>query len=207
MWLAERNQIRRHLEKAVCLVAGDLLLPVGDLHAHDDGRDGRWAFTRENQRVIQRGAEIANPIRGQNNTRWAGCPPGGWIWSGRTCYETAFEVVVYLLVTNWNPFLNLAEKFAITHAEKYFIAGEHLLLPAIEYIYIWNLFAIIEKDKRLVTPILDRVEKKIGQYKNETGRRRANLERSIRKRFEYKPFDSSKSLPNYAMLNAFFSRP
>ena len=63
-----------------------------------------------------------------------------------------------------------AEKFAITHAEKYFIAKEHLLLPAIEYIYIWNIFAIIEKDKRLVTPILERVQKKITQYKHETGK-------------------------------------
>lgn len=63
-----------------------------------------------------------------------------------------------------------AEKFAITHAEKYFIAEEHLLLPAIEYIYIWNIFAIIEKDKRLVAPILERVEKKIDQYKFEAGK-------------------------------------
>lgn len=90
------------------------------------------------------------------------------------------------LFTNWNQsILNLAEKFAITHAEKYFITNEHLLLPAIEYIYIWNLFAIIEKDKRLITPILDRVEKKIGQYKNEIGRRRIEVNRSLRKCFRF----------------------
>ena len=78
-----------------------------------------------------------------------------------------------LLIIEFKSILNLAEKFAITHAEKYFITGEHLLLPAIEYIYIWNLFVVCEKDKRLITPILERVEKKIGQYKNEIGRRKA----------------------------------
>lgn len=215
MWLAERHQIRRHLEKAVCLVAGDLLLPVGDLHAHDDGRDRRRAFTRENQRVIQRGAETANSIRGQDNTRWAGCPAGGWIWSGRlfrsgcvcssVCASVRYAATSLLIGIH---FLNLAEKFAITHAEKYFIAGEHLLLPAIEYIYIWNLFAIIEKDKRLVTPILDRVEKKIGQYKNESGRWRTSSVRfcdwSGTKQFAAKSASNSNKITQTKCLSLSF---
>lgn len=62
-----------------------------------------------------------------------------------------------------------AEKFAVTHAEKYFTAGQHLLLPAFEYIYIWNIFVIIEKDTSLVAPILKRIETKLQYYDYEHG--------------------------------------
>jgi hypothetical protein len=57
----------------------------------------------------------------------------------------------------------------VTHAGKYFTAGNHLLLPAFEYIYIWNIFAIIEKDPSLVHPILSRIEAKLEHYAYEEG--------------------------------------
>ncbi|RWS25081.1 tetratricopeptide repeat protein 39B-like protein [Leptotrombidium deliense] len=60
-----------------------------------------------------------------------------------------------------------AEKFAITKSIKYMEQDEHLLLPALEFLYIWNIFAILEKCNHLVNPMLKLIEQKLNQYKYE----------------------------------------
>src|SRR5699024_858950 len=70
-----------------------------------------------------------------------------------------------------------AEKFAIIQSDKYFSRNQKLLLPAIvsflpltktvtvisylfaqEFMYIWNIFAVIGQSPHLLNPILERIE-------------------------------------------------
>ncbi|OTF75722.1 hypothetical protein BLA29_001675 [Euroglyphus maynei] len=73
-----------------------------------------------------------------------------------------------------------AEKFAIVQSQRYFDHDQQLVLPAIvsvihyilltnhnhtititqqEYMYIWNIFAVIGQSPHLLNPIMERVEK------------------------------------------------
>ena len=52
-----------------------------------------------------------------------------------------------------------AEKFSCIQSEKYFAHNGHLLIPAIEFMYIWNIFAVIGQAPNLLTPLLERIEK------------------------------------------------
>ncbi|KAH9517525.1 Tetratricopeptide repeat protein 39B, variant 3 [Dermatophagoides farinae] len=52
-----------------------------------------------------------------------------------------------------------AEKFAIVQSQRYFNHNNQLVLPAIEYMYIWNIFAVIGQSPHLLNPILERVQK------------------------------------------------
>ncbi|KAH9420264.1 LOW QUALITY PROTEIN: tetratricopeptide repeat protein 39B-like [Dermatophagoides pteronyssinus] len=52
-----------------------------------------------------------------------------------------------------------AEKFAIVQSQRYFDHDQQLVLPAIEYMYIWNIFAVIGQTPHLLNPIIERVEK------------------------------------------------
>ncbi|XP_074593365.1 tetratricopeptide repeat protein 39B-like isoform X2 [Brevipalpus obovatus] len=59
-----------------------------------------------------------------------------------------------------------AEKFAITTSERYVSGVKELVAPGLEFMYIWNIWAILEKDKKLVDPILDLIESKLSKLKH-----------------------------------------
>nr|CAD7420367.1 unnamed protein product [Timema poppensis] len=51
------------------------------------------------------------------------------------------------------------EKFAIKKASRYFSQGNYLLLPALELLYVWNLFKVLGKKKQLVYNVYKIIEK------------------------------------------------
>ena len=51
------------------------------------------------------------------------------------------------------------EKFAVRKAERYLDQENHLVLPALELIYVWNGFAILGQDYKLVENMYILVEK------------------------------------------------
>ena len=55
------------------------------------------------------------------------------------------------------------EKFAVRKAQRFLEQDNHLLLPALELIYVWNGFRILGKQYHLVEPIYVMIE--------ETGRK------------------------------------
>ena len=60
------------------------------------------------------------------------------------------------------------EKFAIVKSEKYYEEDSNgsLCMPALEFIYVWNMFTIMDRaDHKYVNQILDKVEKNIAKYK------------------------------------------
>lgn len=54
-----------------------------------------------------------------------------------------------------------AEKFAITRAAKFLRQGNRLSLPAIEFLYVWNIFTIMRNSPVQVEKLLGRVEREI----------------------------------------------
>jgi len=58
-----------------------------------------------------------------------------------------------------------AEKFSCIQSDKYFAHDGHLLIPAIEFMYIWNIFAVIGQAPNLLNPLLDRIEKCLVEQK------------------------------------------
>ncbi|CAG2106204.1 unnamed protein product [Medioppia subpectinata] len=69
-----------------------------------------------------------------------------------------------------------AEKFAITQSEKYFAQNNTLLLPALEFLYIWNIFAAIGNSPKLLTPILERIDKALDEHKDDKDFEDRNLD-------------------------------
>lgn len=63
-----------------------------------------------------------------------------------------------------------AEKFAITTSERNVSGVKELIAPGLEFMYIWNIWAILEKDKKLVDPILDLIESKLSKLKHVLGK-------------------------------------
>ena len=63
------------------------------------------------------------------------------------------------------------EKFAIVKSEKYYEEDPKgsLLMPALEFIYIWNMFAILDKVPNYAQKILDIVEENIPKYEPKDG--------------------------------------
>lgn len=59
-----------------------------------------------------------------------------------------------------------AEKFAITTSERYVTGEKELIAPALEFMYIWNIWAILEKKKELVDPLLAIIESKVAKLAN-----------------------------------------
>lgn len=63
------------------------------------------------------------------------------------------------------------KKFAIVKSEKYYEEDPKgsLLMPALEFIYIWNMFAILDKTPQHAQKILDIVDSNIGRYQPKEG--------------------------------------
>lgn len=63
------------------------------------------------------------------------------------------------------------EKFAIVKSEKYYEEDSNgsLLMPALEFIYIWNMFAILDKAPHYAQKILDIVDVNIKRYEPKEG--------------------------------------
>ncbi|XP_015786877.1 tetratricopeptide repeat protein 39B [Tetranychus urticae] len=60
-----------------------------------------------------------------------------------------------------------AEKFAITTSERFVSGEKRIIAPVLEFSYIWNIFAIMEKDKTLIDPMLKLIEKQLDSLKSE----------------------------------------
>ena len=58
------------------------------------------------------------------------------------------------------------EKFAIVKSEKYFDEDPNgkLVLPALEFLYIWNMFAIMDSCPKYSAIMLDKIEAKLTNY-------------------------------------------
>lgn len=54
-----------------------------------------------------------------------------------------------------------AEKFAITRSAKFLKQKNRLSLPALEFLYVWNIFTILKNSPAQVEKLLDRVEQEI----------------------------------------------
>lgn len=54
-----------------------------------------------------------------------------------------------------------AEKFAINRTNKFIRQKNRLTLPAIEFLYIWNVFVTMKNSSAYVEKLLDRIEKEI----------------------------------------------
>lgn len=54
-----------------------------------------------------------------------------------------------------------AEKFAISTSERMISGEKAILLPAYEFMYIWNIWAILDKHQEAVNPILSNIESTI----------------------------------------------
>lgn len=54
-----------------------------------------------------------------------------------------------------------AEKFAITRSEKFFGQNNRLTLPALEFLYIWNVFVTLKNSPQQVEKLLVRIESEI----------------------------------------------
>lgn len=63
------------------------------------------------------------------------------------------------------------EKFAIVKSEKYYEEDTKgsLLMPALEFMYIWNMFAILDKVPTYAQKILDLVDANIKRYEPKSG--------------------------------------
>lgn len=60
------------------------------------------------------------------------------------------------------------EKFAIKRAERYFAQKKWLCLPAIELMYIWNLFRILGKKLELIQNVFKLVEKEMAKLEKDS---------------------------------------
>lgn len=58
------------------------------------------------------------------------------------------------------------EKFACKRADRYFMTGGKLVVPAIELMYLWNLFKIIGKHFYLADGVYKIIEKNLNALKN-----------------------------------------
>lgn len=54
-----------------------------------------------------------------------------------------------------------AEKFAITMSERYVSGEKALIVPAFEFMYIWNMWAIFDKNQKLVQPFMESIDSAI----------------------------------------------
>lgn len=61
------------------------------------------------------------------------------------------------------------EKFAIIQSEKFILGNKPIMLPIFDYVYIFNMFIIIAKNKKLIAKITECIEKKIKEYEHEKG--------------------------------------
>lgn len=60
------------------------------------------------------------------------------------------------------------EKFAVKKAQRFLAQGNHLALPALELIYIWNNFRILGQQYKLVEPmfvLIEQTMKRLEQHK------------------------------------------
>ena len=53
------------------------------------------------------------------------------------------------------------EKFAVAKADRFLAQGNHLVLPALELIYVWNGFKILGKSWEMMEPVFLLVEKSL----------------------------------------------
>lgn len=59
-----------------------------------------------------------------------------------------------------------AEKFAITRAVKFCAQNNRLSLPALEFLYIWNIFCVLKNCPSQVEKILARIDSEIGHIES-----------------------------------------
>lgn len=59
------------------------------------------------------------------------------------------------------------EKFIVKRSERYFKQDKQLMLPAIELLYLWNLFRILGKDWKFADNVLRLIEKAIYKTRGE----------------------------------------
>ena len=62
------------------------------------------------------------------------------------------------------------EKFAIRKAERFLDQGNHLTLPSLELIYVWNGFRTLGKSWTLVDPVYVLVEKTLKEVQINRGK-------------------------------------
>jgi hypothetical protein len=51
------------------------------------------------------------------------------------------------------------EKFAVKKAERFFAQKKMLVLPALELLYVWNLFKVLGKKRELIQNVYKMIEK------------------------------------------------
>ncbi len=77
-------------------------------------------------------------------------------------YQFASKIFEFRNVPQWKQRIAgkslPMEKFAVRKAERFLNQGNHLALPALELIYVWNGFKIIGQSPALVEPIYALVE-------------------------------------------------
>ncbi len=61
------------------------------------------------------------------------------------------------------------EKFAIRKASRFVEQGNRLVLPALELVYAWNGFKIMQKKYRLLERMYVLIEKEIREIQNTKG--------------------------------------
>jgi hypothetical protein len=59
------------------------------------------------------------------------------------------------------------EKFAVKKAERFFAQKKMLVLPALELLYVWNLFKVLGKKRELIQNVYKLIEKALSKLDNQ----------------------------------------